>query len=263
MNWEMLAITVIIVFYMIYTNKIDRRKFVEDNKKYFEALKEDDYEFLVKAKYGDKVDPQELFMGRLKNAALVFILLLFIFITKLSFINVIFTCVATFYIYKSAYSSLKSYYKKHLHDIDLLLPYYLKSLEILIQHYTVPVAVSKSIDTSPAIFKEGLQELISQINAGNSTIDPYMDFAKKYPVRDSMRMMRLLYRLGLGNQDRKQEQLLVFSKTISNLQAKSRETKYKERLEKMEGKTMMMLSVTGIGVMLILLLAIVQMFGAA
>jgi len=90
-----------------------------------------------------------------------------------------------------------------------------------------------------------------------------MDFAKKYPVRDSMRMMRLLYRLGLGNQERKQDQLLVFSKTISNLQAKSRETKYKERLEKMEGKTMMMLSVTGIGVMLILLLAILQMFGSA
>jgi multisubunit Na+/H+ antiporter MnhB subunit len=263
MNWEMLAITVIIVFYVLYTGKVDKKKFVEDNKKYFDVLKEEDYEFLVKAKYGDKVDPQKLFIQRLKNASLVFIIMLFIFLTSISFINVLFTFVATFYIYKSTYNNLKSYYKKHLHDIDLLLPYYLKSLEILIQHYTVPVAVSKSIETSPAIFKEGLLELISQINAGNSTIDPYMDFAKKYPVRDSMRMMRLLYRLGLGNQDRKQDQLLVFSKTISTLQAKSRETKYKERLEKMEGKTMMMLTVTGLGVMLILLLAIVQMFGAS
>lgn len=260
---EVLIVAIIIVFYMIYTNKIDRKKFVEDNKKYFEMLKEDDFEFLVKAKYGDKVDPQALFMQRLKNAGLVLVVMMFVFISKISFLNILFSLVAAFYIYKSGYSNLKSYYKRHLHEIDLLLPYYLKSLEILIQHYTVPVAVSKSIDTAPAIFREGLVELIAEINAGNSTIDPYMDFAKKYPVRDSMRMMRLLYRLGLGNQERKQDQLLVFSKTISNLQAKSRETKYKERLEKMEGKTMMMLSVTGIGVMLILLLAILQMFGSA
>ena len=260
---EVLIVAIIIVLYMIYTNKIDRKKFVEDNKKYFEMLKEDDFEFLVKAKYGDKVDPQALFMQRLKNAGLVLVVMMFVFISKISFLNILFSLVAAFYIYKSGYSNLKSYYKRHLHEIDLLLPYYLKSLEILIQHYTVPVAVSKSIDTAPAIFREGLVELIAEINAGNSTIDPYMDFAKKYPVRDSMRMMRLLYRLGLGNQERKQDQLLVFSKTISNLQAKSRETKYKERLEKMEGKTMMMLSVTGIGVMLILLLAILQMFGSA
>ncbi len=76
-----------------------------------------------------------------------------------------------------------------------------------------------------------------------------------------MRMMRLLYRLGLGDQERKQEQLIVFSRTISNLQAKSRETKYKERLEKME-KTMVMLSTTGVGVMIVLLLSIIRTFQA-
>ena len=37
-----------------------------------------------------------------------------------------------------------------------------------------------------------------------------MAFARRYPVRDSMRMMRLLYRLSLGSQERKQEQLIVF-----------------------------------------------------
>ena len=36
-----------------------------------------------------------------------------------------------------------------------MLPYYLKSLEILIQHYTVPVAIRKSIETAPDIFKSG------------------------------------------------------------------------------------------------------------
>ena len=37
-----------------------------------------------------------------------------------------------------------------------------------------------------------------------------MEFAREYPVRDSMRMMRLLYRLSLGSNERKQEQLLTF-----------------------------------------------------
>ena len=202
-----------------------------------------------------------LFEKRVKNGLIVLLVLIILFLSRISFLNLIFAVAGAFLIFKSGYSSLKSYYKKHLHEINLLLPYYLKSLEILIQHYTVPVAITKSVDDAPPIFKEGLRELIASIDAGDSTIDPYMAFAIKYPVRDSMRMMRLLYRLGLGKQERKQEQLIVFSRTISNLQAKSRETKYKERLEKMEKKTMVMLSTTGAGVMIILLLAILQMFG--
>ena len=43
-------------------------------------------------------------------------------------------------------------------------------------------------------------------------------------------------------QERKQEQLLTFSRSISSLQQKARETRYKNRLEKMEGKTMSMLT---------------------
>lgn len=258
--WEVFVVAVIVVFYMIATEKIDRKQFFETNKGLFDKFKEEDFDFLVKAKYGDRVDPQALYNKRLKDAGLIFVIMFFVLMSKISFINIIFICVITFFVFRNTYSNLKSYYKRHLHEIDLLLPYYLKSLEILIQHYTVPVAISKSIDTAPVIFKEGLIELIGEINAGNSTIDPYMDFAKKYPVRDSMRMMRLLYRLGLGNQDRKQDQLLVFSKTISTLQAKSRETKYKERLDKMESKTMMMLTTTGVGVMIIMLLSILQMF---
>ena len=90
-----------------------------------------------------------------------------------------------------------------------------------------------------------------------------MDFAHEYPVRDSMRMMRLLYRLGLGSNENKQEQLMMFSKTVSTLQNKSREQKYKERLEKMEGKTMMMLGGTGGGILLFMLMAMYMMMGSS
>ena len=122
--------------------------------------------------------------------------------------------------------------------------------------------ITRSLEQAPEMFKPGLRELIASIDSGDSTIEPYMAFARRYPVRDSMRMMRLLYRLSLGSQERKQEQLIVFSRTISNLQAKSRDTKYKERLEKMEKKTMTMFTATGAGVMIILVLSIMQQFTA-
>ena len=140
-----------------------------------------------------------------------------------------------------------------------MLPYYLKGLEILIQHYTVPVAIGKSISDAPEIFREGLVDMINKINAGDSTVTPYMEFAQTFPVRDSMRMMRLLYRLSLGRQERKQEQLITFSKTISSLQQKARETRYKQRLDKMESKTMSMLVCTALGVMVLLVISVMRM----
>ena len=167
--------------------------------------------------------------------------------------------IAGFLVFKMPYSNLRSYYKANLHHINLMLPYYLKGLEILIQHYTVPVALAKSIDTAPEVFKPGLNRLIAKIEAGDSSVNPYMDFAKEYPVRDSMRMMRLLYRLGLGSQENKQEQLLMFSRTISSLQNKAREQKYKERLEKMEKKTMTMLFATGGGILFFMLISMMSM----
>ena len=143
-----------------------------------------------------------------------------------------------------------------------MLPHYLKGLEILIQHYTVPVAIGKSISDAPEIFRDGLVDMINKINAGDSTINPYMEFAQTYPVRDSMRMMRLLYRLSLGRQERKQEQLLTFSKTISNLQQKARDMRYKARLDKMESKTISMLVSTGVCSMILLVIAVMNMMGA-
>ena len=71
-----------------------------------------------------------------------------------------------------------------------------------------------------------------------------------------MRMMRLLYRLGLGEQEKKHQQLISFSNSVSNLQAKAREQKYVARLSKMERKTMIMMAVTGFGSLGLLLISI-------
>lgn len=257
---EVFIVGVIIAFVLIYNKTIDKDKFIKDNDPYFKLLKEDDYDFLVYAKYGESVDVEKLFKRRLFQAFLVAVLFLLVFLNNLSLLNVTLAVVIGYLTFKIQYMSLKKYYKQHLHEIDIMLPYYLKGLEILVQHYTVPVAIGKSIDDAPDIFKPGLRQLVEKIDAGDSSIDPYMEFANLYPVRDSMRMMRLLYRLGIGSQEKKQERLLMFSRTVSNLQNKARETKYKERLNFMESQTMIMLVVTGVGVMLLILIAMLMMF---
>ncbi len=255
-----IALVAIIIFYIFTkTGKISISKLIADNEMYLRRLKESDWDFYVKAKYGDRVNPDILFNKRVQNALIVMGLAFCLLLKNMSYVYAVACIVIGFAYFKVDYMNLKSYYKKHLNDIDTMLPYYLKGLEILIQHYTVPVAIGKSLEDAPEIFKDGLKQLINQINAGDDTIEPYMEFARQYPVRDSMRMMRLLYRLSLGRQERKQEQLLAFSKTISNLQQKARETKYKNRLEKMEGKTTSMLISTGLGVMVLLLLAVIML----
>lgn len=259
MYFEIIALGALFLVVLNYTKVIDVKKCINDNVIYFRRFKESDYDFLVRAKYGEGVDPDYLFGKRIGNGFIVAIVVMCLMINNFSYVNFIVAIVVGILVFKMDYQNLKSYYKNNLHTIDSMLPHYLKGLEILIQHYTVPVAIAKSIDSAPEIFKKGLIQLVAEINAGNSSIEPYMEFARTYPVRDSMRMMRLLYRLSLGRQERKQEQLLTFSRSISSLQQKARETKYKERLDKMEGKTMSMLISTGLGVMILLVLAVMQM----
>lgn len=258
-----IVIAVILIFIFNYNQVIDTRKFVSDTEPYFRFLMEDDYKFLLNVRYGtiSDDDANKLYAMRVRDGLVAMGVLFLMFLSQMSFLYILVAVGAGFFVFKSKYFTLKNYYKRNLHQINLMLPYYLKSLEILIQHYTVPVALSRSISTAPEIFKEGLQKLVLRIDSGDSSVEPYMDFAKDYPVRDSMRMMRLLYRLSLGSNENKQEQLMMFSRTVSSLQNKSREQRYKERLEKMENKTMMMLFATGGGILFFMLLAMYVMMG--
>ncbi len=260
MYYEIFILGAIIYLIMFTTGQISFSKLISDNEVIFRKLKESDWDFYVKAKYGNAVNPDILFNKRVRNGLIGTILAVFyVMMTGFSAIKMVIAVAVGYGVFKITYMEIKNYYKKHIAQIDSLLPHYLKSIEILIQHYTVPVAIGKSINDAPEIFKPGLEELINAINSGDDTITPYMEFAKEYPVRDSMRMMRLLYRLSLGRQERKQEQLLTFSKSISSLQQKARETRYKNRLDKMESMTMRMLVTTGVGVMIILILAVLEM----
>ena len=256
-----LIIVVIILALFEYNQKISTKKFVNDVTPYFKFLMEDDYQFLLSVKYGEDIDVEYLYSQRIRNGLVGIVAVVFIFLSNMSALVIVGALAAGFFMFKQQYMNLKSYYKANLYRINLLLPYFLKSLEILIQHYTVPVALSRSIDTAPEIFRLGLKRLVAKIEDGDSTVQPYMDFALEYPVRDSMRMMRLLYRLGLGSQENKQEQLLMFSRTVSSLQNKAREQRYADRLDRMEKKTMIMLFGTGGGIVFLLLLSMVQLMG--
>ena len=259
---EFLLIAVIVLFVLEYTKRIDSKKFISDIQPYFSFLMEDDYKFLLSIRYGsdEDLDVNYLFNKRVTQGLLTIVCLVFVFLlSNFSFINVLISFIVGFLVFKMPYMKLNNYYKANLEKINQMLPYYLKGLEILIQHYTVPVALRKSVDTAPSVFKPGLKRLCEKIEAGDSSVEPYMDFAREYPVRDSMRMMRLLYRLGLGSQENKQEQLIMFAKNVSTLQNKAREQKYQERLDRMEKKTMSMLMTTGGGILSLLLASMMQM----
>ena len=256
---ELIIITVIVLFVVFYTKMVDFDELFNGDGKLGKILKESDYEFYAMAKYGGDVDINRLFNKRINNTGIILIIVVIFLLFNFTVINLIVGALLVGVTYKSDYSNLKKHYKRNLQKIDQLLPYYLKSIEILAQHYTIPVAISKSINTAPEVFKSGLRKMIARIDSGDSSIEPYMDFAKDFPVRDSMRMMRLLYRLSIGAQENKQEQLLAFSKSVSSLQNKSREKMYAGRLKKMESKTMVMLVVTGGGTMIVILFAMMMM----
>jgi hypothetical protein len=258
---EGVIIVVIAAAALFYSGTVSTKTFFDEENGYLLSLKEKDYNFLVGARYGENVNPNKLFMTRIRNAFYTTLLIIVFLIGNLSFLYFIVSLVFGYVVFKMPYIQLQGHYKKYMAQVDLLLPYYLKNLEILCQNYTVPVALARSIDSAPEVFKPGLRTMIAKIDAGDSSIIPYMDFAQEYPVRDSMRMMRLLYRLGLGAQENKYKQLLMFSKSVSSLQNKAREVKYKQRLGVMESKTMVMLVVTGGGTMLVLVMSMMMGFG--
>lgn len=250
----------ILIFILEYTKVIKTKNIILDNMDYLSSLKEPDYDFLVLLRLGEDADPEQLFALRLRNGAIITIILFIMFLTNLNYINLVFALGAGYFAYKQQYWKWKGEYKRNISTYDQMLPYYLKSLEILIQHYTIPVALAKSVQYAPEVFRPGLREMIEMMNEGDSSIAPYMAFAEAYPVRESYRMMRLLYRLSLGEQENKEDRLITFSKSVSQLQNKSREMKYAQRLGRMEKRTMTMLACTGGGTMVILLISMFLMF---
>ena len=89
MYFEIIIVAAIIIFIMAYNGNISTSQFIDDNEMLFRKLKEDDWDFYVRMKYGDGVNPNVLFNKRIRNGVLVAGALLFFFITKLNYIKII------------------------------------------------------------------------------------------------------------------------------------------------------------------------------
>ena len=182
---EFILVAVIVIFVFVYTKTIDSKKFVSDIEPYFSMMMEDDYEFLLTVRFpGRNLDVNALFQARLRNGVIAMLACFLAFSLNMSVIYAVLSVIIGFFVFKSPYLTLQKYYKANLQHINTMLPYYLKSLEILVQHYTVPVALSRSIEAAPEVFKPGLRRLVAKIDDGDSSIQPYIDFANEYPVRE-------------------------------------------------------------------------------
>ena len=82
---EMLIVAIIVIYIFIVNGKIKTNGILSNNNKLCNLLKEKDYDFLLIAKYGDRVyNPNEVFMKRIKNGILVSAALIFLFLSKMS-----------------------------------------------------------------------------------------------------------------------------------------------------------------------------------
>ena len=59
---EIIIVGAIILFILVYNNTINKDKFFADNQKYLELVREEDYTFLVYARYGEEADADHLYM---------------------------------------------------------------------------------------------------------------------------------------------------------------------------------------------------------
>ena len=57
---EALIVGFILIGILVYNNTIDKTKFLIDNEKYLQIFREEDYTFLIYAKYGEDVDADQL-----------------------------------------------------------------------------------------------------------------------------------------------------------------------------------------------------------
>lgn len=191
----------LIIVYLIYlANLFDQQK--RKTTKILICLQEDDYIYLLKSLYGTKY--KVLIKKRIVNcfvATLLLVLLDYpnysqILISKLILVNVL--------VYKAHYWYIKQKWKNQLSKAVKAFPYYLNTLNILIEENAINLALLKSIDYAPLIFKQDLNELVWQLHHNPRDFKPYRQFIKQFPqISDLNRIMRNLYTISIdaGNKE--------------------------------------------------------------
>ena len=110
MQLEIILIAILIFVVMTYNGQISIKDLINDNFFLFRKLKEDDWDFYVRAKYGESVSPDTIFIKRIRNGLLVIVVCLFFFLSDLSAIKVLISFVLGYLVFKVDYTNTCSHW---------------------------------------------------------------------------------------------------------------------------------------------------------
>jgi hypothetical protein len=105
---EFVLIGFILLFILYYNNKVDTNKFIREIEPHLQFMMEDDYRFLVHAKYGgtdEAVD--ELYAIRIRNGLVATVVMVLIFLTQLNFIYFTLSFIIGYVVFKMPYFKIK------------------------------------------------------------------------------------------------------------------------------------------------------------
>ena len=100
MQIEIILIAIIVFGIMTVTGQISINQLISDNQMLFMKMKEKDWDFYVRARYGNNANSDILYNKRIKNALIAMVLLLFILIKDLNSVKVLLIFVAGYFIFK-------------------------------------------------------------------------------------------------------------------------------------------------------------------
>ena len=190
--YYIILIFILLIYYVLY---FDSDSLVNEYYQVMNLIIEDDLEY-----YGNKVKNKNL--KQLFNERIMFTSLS-MFILLCLRTNIILIFVLGIIIYYGYYYLLKNSYYVIVKKTNDKFPYYLNNLAILIQQNAVPVAINKSIEHAPNVFKDELKVLVNEIHNDACSIQPYLTFAKKFEnIEDINRIMRTIYNLALKSSNR-------------------------------------------------------------
>lgn len=104
MQIEVIIVAVIVFGIMTITGQISMNQLISDNQLLFLKIKEKDWDFLVRAKYGTNVNPDILFNKRIKNALITMAIAFAIMIKDLNAVKVLLIFVLGIFVFKSSYN---------------------------------------------------------------------------------------------------------------------------------------------------------------
>ncbi|MEG0238556.1 hypothetical protein [Anaerorhabdus sp.] len=226
-------IPVFFLFYilMIYMWIFDDYHINENMKIYSSFFIEKDYEFLLG--HLGYIDNKHEFHKRVKQSIVVFFLIVLIFFEQLDYRYLLLSFISAILFYKLQYVLLKKKYERKLMEADQQFPFYLNHLCILIQNNTVPVALNKSIQNAPELFRNDISIWVQDIHEGKKKgLIPYLEFNDKFrQVSGLNRIVKTLYNISIASTS-KEKMILSLMKITNEKVLNARKDEFNKILDK-------------------------------